>query len=155
MIFTSSYIILFFKLCSIILLYVSCPKCFLSFVCLSVLQACCPECGEVHTEGELYLVSPMFDFPKPVTKDMGLPGHPRPQTITSLIVFLLLKYPNTSCLISVSTVQTRIQSPWVVRHRLNCQTVTTPVWHGEGCFCPTLQQKYHCNIPAPLPLPFR
>lgn len=53
------------------------------------------------------------------------------------------------------TVQARIQSPRAVRHRLHCQTVETPVWHGEGRLCAALQQEHHLHLPAPLPLPIR
>lgn len=62
---------------------------------------------------------------------------------------------NTGRLLLYFTVQTRIQGPGAVRRRLYCQTVTTPVWHREGRFRPTLQQEYHPNIPASLPLSFR
>lgn len=59
------------------------------------------------------------------------------------------------CFVFLVTVQTRVQGSWLVRHRLDCQAVATPVWHRERRFRSTLQQKHHLDVPAPLPLPFR
>lgn len=58
-------------------------------------------------------------------------------------------------MVLLPTVQARIQSPRAVRHRLHCQTVEAPVWHGEGRLRATLQQEHHLHLPAPLPLPLR
>lgn len=49
-------------MCSIIRVNARCPKCFHSFLCLLVLQACCPECGEVYTEGEFCVVTQSLIF---------------------------------------------------------------------------------------------
>lgn len=125
-------------LCSAMLLS-SHSKYFFLFALLSVLQACCPECREVHTEGELMLLLEARATSRQVQRYS--------------YVALLFIYLNTSCL--SSTVQARIQSPGAVCHRLDRQTVPAPVWHREGRICPALQQEYHLDVPAPLSLPFR
>lgn len=63
-----------------------------------------------------------------------------PQTLNSLVVL---------------TVQARVQGPRPVRHGLHRAAVTAPVWPGQGCVCPALQQKHHWNLPTSLPLPLR
>jgi len=45
-------------------------------------------------------------------------------------------------------VSTGIQSVWIVRDRLNCAPVASPVWCRQGCLCPAFCQKYSHDISA-------
>lgn len=135
-------------ICSIILVNTSRPKCFHSFLCFFSSTSMLSRVWR-----SLYRRWVLFG----PSKDFLQTSHvSRPVWGASMDADPFSCYWITTSifLISVSTVQTRIQSPWLVRHRLNCQTVATPVWHGKGRFCPALQQEHYCHIPAPLPLPF-